>query len=146
MKILVALMLAAAVCATGVRAQSSQQTTKSKVTIKHGTAVELTGCVERSATETGFILTRVADKHGARPDYMLVADDDEHLAKHVGHRVEIKGTATDRGDAKIEMKSSTKTSGGGDHETHVKTDVEGNLPHLPYLGVRSVKLIAAACR
>ncbi len=146
MKILVALMLAAAACVAGVRAQSSQQTTKSKITIKHGTTVKLTGCVERSTTGTGFILTRVADKRGARPDYILVADDEEHLAKHVGHRVEIKGTATDRGDAKIEMKSSTKTSGGGDHETHVETDVEGNLPHLSYLGVESVKLVAAACR
>jgi len=98
------------------------------------------------ASNTGYMLTDAADKAGRVHSYMLVSDDVD-LAKHVGHRVEIKGKAADRGDAKIETESETKTrvEHGDDKETHGKTELKGDLSGLPFLGVRSVKMIAAVC-
>jgi hypothetical protein len=128
-------------------AQTSKETTRSKITIEHGVDVKVTGCIERTENGTGFLLTKVADKHGALHSYMLVPDDGHDVAKHVGHLVEIKGKATDRGDAKVKIETRTKTEADhGEKETHGKTEMKGDLPHVPYLGVQSVKLIAGACR
>ena len=144
MRFPITLLCAAALCAVGLSAQSTKRTTTSKITVKDGKDVTVTGCVERSGT--GFILTKVADKRGALPNYMLVADDDEHLASHVGHLVQIKGKATDRGDAKIKIETRTETKGEhGDHDKHAETEVKGDLPNQFYLGVKSVKLVAAVC-
>ena len=146
MKVIAAALGAALSCAAALAAQTSEQTTKSKITIEHGQDVKVTGCIERTASG-GFMLTKVADKHRALRSYVLVSDEEDDLAKHVGHLVEIKGRATDRGDAKIKIETRTRTkSDGGGKETHGTTEMKGDLPHLPYLGVGSVKLIAAACR
>ena len=92
------------------------------------------------------MLTDAADKSGRVHSYMLVSDDAD-LSKHVGHRVEIKGKATDRGDAKIKTESETKTKveHRDDKETHGKTELKGDLSGLPFLGVKEVRMIAAAC-
>jgi len=104
----------------------------------------VTGCVTPTSGGTGFMLTNVADKSGALHNYMLVSDDGD-LAKHVGHRVRIEGKVTDRGDGKvkIETKTKTKVEDGDDKESTRKTEIEGTGPS--YLGVRSVKMIAAVC-
>jgi hypothetical protein len=126
--------------------QQQQTETKSKVTVKDGKSVEVTGCVAPAASDHKFILTHVADKKGALHSYMLVGEADD-LAKHVGHRVQISGKATDRGDAKVEVETKTKTtdSHGDDKESHSKSTVEGDIAGLPFLGVESVKMIAAVC-
>ena len=146
MKLIGATFIVAAACAVGLGAQTSERTTKSKITIKDGKDVTVVGCVEPMASGSGFMLTDAADKEGRVHSYMLVSDD-EDLSKHVGHRVEIKGKAADRGDAKIETESDTKTrvEHGDDKETHGKTKLKGDLSGLPFLGVRSVKMIAAVC-
>jgi hypothetical protein len=128
----------------GLGAQTSQTDTKSTVTIKDGKSVTVTGCVTPTSGGTGFMLTNVADKSGALHNYMLVSDDGD-LAKHVGHRVRIEGKVTDRGDGKvkIETKTKTKVEDGDDKESTRKTEIEGTGPS--YLGVRSVKMIAAVC-
>jgi len=146
MKLIAAAFCVSAACAVGVGAQTSEQTTKSKISVKDGKEVTVTGCVEPMASNTGYMLTDAADKAGRVHSYMLVSDDVD-LAKHVGHRVEIKGKAADRGDAKIETESETKTrvEHGDDKETHGKTELKGDLSGLPFLGVRSVKMIAAVC-
>ena len=146
MKLMVAACLAAC-CAVGVAAQTTEQTTKSKLSVKDGKDVTVTGCVEPIASGTGYMLTNVADKRGALHSYMLVSDDVD-LTKHVGQRVEIKGKATDRGDAKIETETKTKTNAehGDQRETHQKSEISGDLSGLPFLGVKSVKLIAGACQ
>jgi len=146
MKLIASAVVLAAAFSAGLAAQTMEQTTKSKITVKDGKDVTVTGCVERTASGTGFMLTDAADKDGRVHSYMLVSDDVD-LAKHVGHRVEIKGKAADRGDAKIKTESETKTKveHGDDKETHGKSELKGDLSGLPFLGVKDVKMIAAAC-
>jgi hypothetical protein len=133
------------VCATGLGASTSQTETKSKITVKDGKSVTVTGCVAPMVTGPGFMLTNVADKTGALHSYMLISEGDD-LSKHVGHRVELSGKVTDRGDAKLRIETKTKTVGhGDDKETTSKTDVQGDAAGLPYFGVKSVKMIAAVC-
>jgi hypothetical protein len=146
MKLIAAACLSA-VCAVGLSAQTTEQTSKSKISVKDGKEITVTGCVEPMASGSGFMLTDAADKSGRVHSYMLVSDDVD-LSKHVGHRVEIKGKATDRGDAKIKTESETKTrvEHGEDKETHGKSELKGDLSGLPFLGVKDVKMIAGACR
>jgi len=146
MKLFIAAFSLTVACAVGVAAQSSETRTKSKVSIKDGTPVTVTGCVASAPGGTGFVLTNVADKTGALPSYMLVSDRAD-LSKHLGHRVQLSGKATDRGDAKIttETKQKTDVGGGEDRETRTKTEVKGDAPGMPYLGVTSIKNIAASC-
>lgn len=147
MKLISATFCLAAICAVGVGAQSSESSTKTKITIKDGKDVTVTGCVQpRASGGTEYMLTNVADKTGAMHSYMLVSDDD-NLSKHVGHRVQIEGKAADRGDGKVETETKTtmKVDHGDDKETKAKSEVKGDLAGLPYLGVKSVKMIAASC-
>ena len=146
MKLIASAFVLAAAFSAGLVAQTMEQTAKSKISIKDGKDVTVTGCVEPMASGTGYMLTDAADKSGRVHSYMLVSDDVD-LAKHVGHRVEIKGKAADRGDAKIETETETKTKveHGDDKETHGKTELKGDLSGLPFLGVKEVKMIAAAC-
>ena len=146
MKLIASAFVLAAACSAGLAAQTTEQTAKSKMTVKDGKDVTVTGCVQPTASGAGFMLTDVADKSGRVHNYMLVSDDVD-LAKHAGHRVEVKGKAADRGDGKIKMESETKTKveGADEKETHGKTEVKGDLSGLPFLGVKEVKMIAAAC-
>jgi hypothetical protein len=136
----------AALSTLGVAAQSSQTTTQTKITVKDGKEVHVTGCVTPDLNHTGYILTNVADKSGPLHNYMLLTDDND-LAKHVGHRVQIEGRVTDRGDAKVkvETKTETKVEHGDDHETTTKAEMKGDAVNLPYMGVESFKMIAASC-
>jgi hypothetical protein len=135
------------VCAAAVGAQTQTESreTKSKIAVKGGKEIQVTGCVE--PTSNGFMLTKAADKAGALHSYMLVSDDVD-LSKHVGHLVQITGNATDRGDAtvKTETKTKTKVENGDDKETVSKSEVRGDLAGLPFIGVKSVKMVAGACR
>ncbi len=135
-------------CMVGLGAQSAQVERHSKIEVKNGKEVTLTGCVRRSASGAGFILTEAADKEGARHAYMLVTDDQDDLAKNVGHLVQIKGRAADRGDATVKSETETrmKVEGGEEKTTHAKSEVSGNLAGLPLLGVDSVKMLAGICR
>ena len=130
-------------CSVSLGAQTES---KSKVTVQDGKGVTVTGCVEPNASGTGFMLTHVADKSGAMHNYMLVSDDGD-LKKHVGHRLQIEGKITDRGDGKIkvETKTKTKVEHGDDKETHSKSEIKGDMAGVPFLGVKSMKMIAAAC-
>ena len=132
-----------AVSAVSLAAQTSQTERKSTIKVKDGESVKVTGCVAPVNGGHGFMLTNVADKTGALRDYILVSDDVD-LSKHIGHRVQIDGTATDRKDGKVQIETQTKTKveGGDDKETKRKSEIEGASP---YLGVRSLKMIAAAC-
>jgi hypothetical protein len=124
-------------------AQSSETTTRTKIQVKDGKDVKVTGCVE-AGSSGGFVLTHVADKSGALQRYFLVSDDDD-FAKHVGHRVQIDGKAADRNHGKVEVKSETKMD-GVDKDTHSKTKASGDdLSYTPYLGVKHMTMIAASC-
>jgi hypothetical protein len=126
----------------GLGAQSSETSTKTKVQVKDGRDMQVTGCVEVNPSG-GFVLTHVADKSGGLHRYMLVADDKD-FSKHVGHRMTIDGTAADRGHGKVETKSQTKIE-GQDKDVRSKTEASGDLLEMNYLGVKSMKMIAASC-
>jgi hypothetical protein len=134
-RIITAVCLAAA-CAVGLSAQSSTTKTKTKVEVKDGKDITISGCLDRNPGG-GYMLTTTS---GAMK-YALVTDDD--LSKHVGHRVEVKGKAADRGDGKVKIESTAGTS--GDKES-AKTEIKGNdMAGLRYLGLKSLKMISASC-
>ncbi|HMB79867.1 MAG TPA: hypothetical protein VKI43_07360 [Vicinamibacterales bacterium] len=147
MKLIGMTICAAALCVASLGADAGQTSTKSKVTVKDGKDVDVTGCVASASSGSGdkYMLTNVADKKGAMHSYMLASDDD--LGKHVGHRVQISGKAADRGDGKVEIETKTKTKveHGDDKETKSKSTMEGDLAGMPFLSVKSLKMIAASC-
>ena len=146
MKLIGTAVCLAAMCTVGLGAQTSQTETKSKITVKDGKEVSVTGCVQPTESGTGYMLTNVADKTGALRSYILVSNDVD-LSKHVGHRVMIDGKAADRGDGKVktETKTTTKVEHGDDKTTKSKTEAKGDLSALPFLGVKSLKMVAASC-
>jgi len=141
MKLICTAFGVAALCAVGVGAQTTQTTEKTKVEVKDGKEITVSGCVERNP-DGGYLLTstRTGDMK-----YALVTSDD--LSKHVGHRVEVKGRATDRGDAKVkvEQKSETAREYGSDKDGKVKSEMKGDLPGMHYLGVKSLKMLSESC-
>jgi len=134
--------------ATPVIGQDVVKKSKTKVSIDAGKEMTVTGCVARSG-DGEFSLTNAAGKDGALGSYVLVAEGDEHgdLAKHVGHRVEIKGKAVDQGDGKMTVKTETelRTTDGDKKKRESTTKVKGNLDGLPFLGVKSVRMLATVC-
>src|SRR5437879_1298577 len=102
---LISVFCLAAICAMGVGAQSSETTrSKTKVKVDGGRDVTVSGCLARNL-DGGYKLTDVQ----GRMVYALVGGDD--LDKHVGHRIEVKGKATDGHDGKVKIETETKTSG-----------------------------------
>jgi hypothetical protein len=132
--------------AASVAVASAQTESKSKVTVKEGQDVTVTGCIEPNASGTGYMLTHVADKKGMMRDYMLAAGEDD-FSKHVGHRVTIEGKVADKGDGKVKVETKTKTKieNGDDKETRTKSEMRGDMDGVRFLGVKSMKMIAAAC-
>ncbi len=134
-------------CATAGAAQTTHSKSETRVKVKDGKTMRVTGCIERSSAGW-FLLTHVASRDGALGNYMLTDASASDLEKHVGHRVEIQGKAADKDDdARIETRTKTEVKGtsGGKSTTEMKTEVKGDLKGLPFLGVKSVKMIAASC-
>ena len=138
MKIISTAFCLAAICAVGLGAQSgtTETKTKTKIDVKDGKDVTISGCLAANPGG-GYMLTTTS---GAMK-YALVTDDD--LSKHVGHRIEVKGKAADRGDGKVKVESTTGTSGG--EKTKSTTEMKGDMPGMNYLGVKSVKMISKSC-
>ncbi len=128
-----------------VRAQDVEKKTQTKVSVEDGRSVTVTGCVQANPSG-GYTLTNVAGKDGSLGSYVLASDDDE-LKDHVGHRVEITGKAANQGQGKIkiETKNETTVNDGDTSKTVSKSEVKGDLKGLPYLGVKSVRMIATVC-
>ena len=135
MKLICAAFGLAAMCAVGLDAQSATTKTKTKIEVKDGKDITVSGCLENNPGG-GYMLTSTT---GAMK-YAVITDDD--LAKHVGHRVELKGKAADRGDGKVKIES---TVGSGDDKTKAKTEVKGDMAGMHYLGMKSLKMISTSC-
>jgi hypothetical protein len=138
--------LFAVIAACGlVQAQALEKKTETKVSVQDGRSITVTGCVERNA-DGGYTLTNAANKDGALGSYLLASDDDD-LKDHVGHRVEITGKAADQGKGKIkvETKNERQNADGDKSKTTSTSEVKGDLKGLPFLGVKSVKMIASVC-
>lgn len=135
MKLICATFGLAAICAVGLGAQSGTTTTKTKIDVKDGKDITVTGCLENNPGG-GYMLTTTS---GAMK-YAVVTDDD--LKKHVGHRVELKGKASDKGDGKVKIESTVKS---GDDKSKAKTEVKGDMAGMHYLGMKSLKMISTSC-
>lgn len=139
--IAIAVLLSAGLAA----AQDIDAKSKTKVKVEDGKGVTVTGCVER-APEGGFMLTNVANKDGALGSYLLVKAEGhgafDDLDKHVGHRVEIDGKAADQGKGKLTVETKTEGTTG---KTEAKSELKGDLKGLPFLGVKSIRMIASVC-
>jgi len=132
--------------AAGAAAQTTKVKSETQIEVKDGKDVTLTGCVARSASGEAYLLNDVEGTAGTSRSYILVGDAD--LDDHIGHLVEIKGKASDLGDdAKIEVKTKTEVErdDADDKETETKTTLEGDLAGVPYLGVKSVKMVRSSC-
>ena len=138
MKLICAAVGIAAMCAAGAAAQTEtfHNNAKRSIEVKDGKKVTVSGCLERNP-DGGYMLTN--DSGGMK--YELVTKKD--LSKDIGRRVEVRGKATDRGDAKVKVESQVGTTGTTDDKA--KTEMHGDL-NLRYLGVDSVKRIARSCR
>jgi len=126
-------------------AQSSEVKTETKVEVKDGKDVKLTGCLERlpeAGAGARYRLSDVADATGRRHSYLLVGKDGD-LDRHVGHMVEVKGKAADREDGEIKVKTKTKVEreNADDLKNESESKVKGDLNGLPLLGVDDVKMI-----
>ena len=138
--------LALTLAAGTAAAQSTKVKSETEIEVKNGKEVKLTGCVAKSASGAAFLLNNVEGAGAASRSYILVGDTD--FDSHIGHLVEIKGKASNVGDdAKIEMKTKTKVErdDADDKETETKTTLEGDLAGVPYLGVKSVKMVRSSC-
>ena len=132
-------------CSVGLAAQTATVKSESKVDVKNGKEVTVTGCLARSASGTAYLLNNVEGKDVTSKSYILVGDD---LDSHIGHFIEIKGKASNIGDdAKVEVKTKTKIErdDADDKKTETKTTMEGDLAGVPYLGVKSVKMLRPTC-
>ena len=77
-------------CSVGLAAQTATVKSETKVDVKDGKDVTVTGCLARSASGTAFLLNNVEGKDVASKAYILVGDD---LDGHIGHFIEVKGKA-----------------------------------------------------
>ena len=137
----------AAICAAGVNAQTQETktTTKSKIEIKGGKDVAVTGCLERGANGD-YMLTQVRENPRLDPSrFALVTDED--LSKDVGKRVRIEGktVANDKGKVSVETKTKTDVENGKDQETKTKVEATGGAFDMSFLGVKSLKVLSPSC-
>ena len=142
MKLIVSALGIAALCAVSAGAQISEVKSKTtKVEVKDGKEITTTGCVERTGDD--FYLMPAG---GGATQYRLVGNDE--LKEFVGQRVEVKGKATDLGDATVKTETKTKidVEHGKDQEVRTKVESKGDLAGLPLLGVKSVKKLSSSCR
>ncbi len=146
--LLCAALVSFVAAATPLLGQDVVKESKTKISVDDGKEITATGCVVRSG-EKEFSLTNAAGKDGALNSYILVAEggDRDDLQKHLGHRVEIKGKAVDHGHGEMTVKTETevRTDGGDKKKRESTTKVKGALEGLPYLGVKSVRMIATVC-
>ncbi|HJY35402.1 MAG TPA: hypothetical protein VJ260_11140 [Vicinamibacterales bacterium] len=147
MKALILGTTAALAFTVGLAAQSSTTKTETKVDVKDGKDVTVTGCVEASETGAGYVLTHVEPRVGDPLTMFTLVGQESSVGRHLGHLVEIKGKATNVGDdGKVEVTTKTKVEreDGDDTVTKSKSEIEG--PAAPaYLGVRSVKTLRTSC-
>ena len=130
--------------AVSLSAQTEVKRT-TKVDVKGGKEITTTGCVDRLG-DGRIALTGV----GGEVQYIFTGH--ENMSKHVGHRIQVHGKASDLGDAEIKTETKTTTKvdvdNGPDRKTQRTTTTEekGNLSGARYLNVDSVKMVSSSCQ
>ena len=87
MKLISSALCLAAMCAVGLNAQSMKTKGKTKVKVKEGQEMTISGCIAANPGGGYMLTTTTGDMK-----YALITNDD--LSKHVGHRMEFMGKAT----------------------------------------------------
>jgi hypothetical protein len=137
-------LVAATMSVVAANAQTEVKRT-TKVEVKDGKEITTTGCVDRMA-DGRYSLT------GVRGEMQYVLVGHENVAKHLGHRIQVRGKATDLGNAEVktETKTSTKVDveNGPDERSHrtTATEQKGDISGVRYLSVDSVKMLADSCQ
>jgi len=139
-------------CALGLAVMSAVGTNaqveikrSTKVEVKGGKEITTTGCVDRLA-DGRYSLTGV----GGEVQYVLVGH--ENMAKHIGHRIQARGKATDLGGAEVKTETKTSTKVDVDHgpdergQRKTTTEEKGDLAGTRFLSVDSVKVLADSCQ
>ena len=153
-RLMLGIALAAFVGALGAEARPAKAAqietkTETKVEVKGGKNVRLTGCIEPASGPAAYMLTGVATSEKT-PDiahnYYLVGKTDD-LEKHIGHIMEIEGKALDRGKGEVDVETKTKIERehAPDSKEKSKTEIKGESAPLPFLDVSSVKMLRASC-
>ena len=137
MKLISTTFAVAAMCAAvgAAQTQTTRQEDSQKIEIKDGKKVTVTGCLDASPTGGYMLIDEVGDLK-----YALVTEKD--LEKYLGERVQVRGKATDRGDARVKIESKVGTTGT---TSESKTELKGDLD-LKFLGVDSVKRLSKSCK
>src|SRR4029078_10392479 len=91
----------AAMSAVGLNAQSEVKRT-TKVEVKGGKEITTSGCVDR-LSDGRYTLTGV----GGEVQDVVVGHED--MSKRLGKRVQLRGKATDLGDAEVKTETRTTT-------------------------------------
>jgi len=74
------------------------------------------------------------------------------MSKYLGHRIQVKGKATDLGDAEVKTETKTTTKveveHGRDQRSDRKTTTQqkGDVAGVRYLNVDDVKTLADSCQ
>jgi hypothetical protein len=145
-----AILLAAALSGIAIAAQDLDKKSSTRIVVEDGDDMTVTGCVQRTP-EGSYSLTNAAGRKGSVGTYMLAATDDEDdlddLDKHLGHRVEIVGKAADKGKGRIKVltRSESNKPEGGKAKTETRSEVKGDLAGLPFLGIKSFRMLASVC-
>ena len=134
---------AAAIALTAAVSLSAQSGTverkeKTKIEVKGGKDVTVTGCLARSSGTTDYVLT----SETGLIKYAVVTDDD--LSKFVDKRVEAKGKAADEKNGSVKI--DRKVEGTTGDKAEVQAERKGDDTLMPYLGLKSMKALAPSCR
>ena len=148
MKLIGAAFGVAVLCAVGARRSDpdDENREQTKIEMKDGKDDHESAAAWRREPDGGYMLT--TQRVGAMK-YALVTDDD--LAKHVGHRVEVKGKAADKGDGKVKIETKVGTAAlhkTEDTKAKSKATLEGNPIALPRgeIGEDDLDLLHVGCR
>jgi len=134
----------AAMSAARLSAQTEVKRT-TKVDVKGGKEISTSGCVGHSG-DGRYTLTGV----GGEVQYVLTGH--ENMSKYLGHRIQVKGKATDLGDAEVKTETKTTTKveveHGRDQRSDRKTTTQqkGDVAGVRYLNVDDVKTLADSCQ
>jgi hypothetical protein len=133
---------------TGPTAQTKETkaTTDTRVEVKHGKDVIVTGCVQRLVSGD-YALTGIRENgRDAATEFVLVGHDD--LFKHVGQRVEIRGQVVTSGEGIGSTESQENSPTDSDTALQTRTTGEGTTGAVDraVLGVSAIKSRSSTCR
>ena len=124
-------MLLTVVVPLGAQTKDVNDGGKRKIEVEDGKKITVVGCLVRNPGGGFMLLNESGDLQ-----YDLVTNKD--LSTQVGDRVEVRGKATDLGDAKLKIEAEAGNA-------TITTEYKGTLG-LKYLGVDQVKTVSPACQ